>query len=175
MVQRFKFQVKIDQDFVEDDGDEESFYIGSWSGRNLNLVLEYTDYTVARSLISIYDDWVKGLAGEKKKQWVERVERMSHLNLSLSNIIFPVSLLLGIVAYPTAVMKLINDSPVRAIAFIMCAGLIASFLGRLIVYYLIRNASAFQTVTVLCFTNGDRDRSTRLQQAIKRKSVALRY
>lgn len=66
IVQRFKINAIIDQDLVEISDDGLPYFIKNMaSGDNIRVVIEYSDYAVARTLQATVDEWVESLKSRK--------------------------------------------------------------------------------------------------------------
>ena len=85
VAQRFKIEIVFDQDFIEDeDYDAPHFIRGMFIGRNIQYLIEYSDYAVSESLSATVENWISSLPKKEPtelRKFLQKSERFSKIYL----------------------------------------------------------------------------------------------
>lgn len=157
VVQRFKVNIRFDQDFPEDPNlDYPAFMRGIFFGKNVNVSIEYSDFSVSHSIQSTIDGWIDSLPTRKPNSFYKFLQK----NESAIQSYIPISLSFFTISIGAIAASRIENLPV-AIAI----GIFSLAFGRLIeamsfnlIVLFFRNASNLKPLTFLLVTTGDRDR-----------------
>jgi hypothetical protein len=163
IVQRFKVNIRIDQDFVEED--ERLYVIYPASGQNIRLQVEYSDYAVGRTLQVCIQDWVKSLESTKKRNLHRRLKsRIDSIML-----VVPYSFLIASI-WGLSQFRIESFSGLLkalAISVLMFA------IGRAAAVKLLSKLSNFEPLTFLLITAGDNARRDKIdKQRQRNRSMA---
>lgn len=177
IIQRFKLVLTIDQDFVEDNEyyGEDILYISKWTGGNISLVVEYSDYSVARTLISAFDDWVKSIPVRHSPQWLRIIDNNNEFILSFLQFMLVIPLVIGMLIGQDVGLFDFSSGPKAYIPKIMLATLISYLVGKLLSTALIRRITAFRPLTYIEITRGDIDRKVRVEKNISTSKRTMAY
>lgn len=166
IVQRFKVKLKIDQDFVEEDSDIPPHIRHYVTGRNIMLLVEYSDYAVGRSLQSCVQDWVTSLPCRKVNGFVKLLDKKSDALTAFTPYVFSASLLFGLSSVQV-------DSQVESTSFILFSlsiSILTLIFGKILIVEFFKNLAYIKPLTFINFTNGD---ATRKREISNTRSLKI--
>ncbi len=167
IVQRFKVIVKVDQDFIEESEGMPFFVRGIVSGKNILLVIEYSDYAVGRNLQVCVQDWVDNLPSKKIPKTLEFFEKqVEFLGVSFPYI-FVAACLFGLSKFGVSEVG-------NSYEFILKSLSIASLMyiiGRTLSVKFFDVISRTKPLTFIKITNGDMARSKKLEESRSKKKA----
>lgn len=157
IAQRFKINIRFDQDFPEDPNlDYPVFMRGIFYGKNVNVTIEYSDFSVSHSIQSVIDGWIDSLPRRKPNSFYKFLQK----NESSIQSYIPVLLSFFIIT-----MGAIAASKMDNLPSALSVGIFSIAFGRFIesitfslIHLFFRNASNLKPLTFLLVTSGDRDR-----------------
>ena len=163
IVQRFKVSVAMDQDFVEDPDNGVPYYISNMAtGRNIRLLVEYSDFAVGRNLQTTVNDWVQSLNTRRKGVVVRFFERRADFLNAYTGQLFAAASLIGLSRWS------LDNSSDMPYSFILLALGIATAMyvvGRALNVFFYRRLTQAKPLTLICLTNGDRARAEKMAQS----------
>lgn len=97
IAQRYRVRVTCDQDFVsEEDLDQEEYFFSTGEyTKNIMTNIEYTDFSVARSLQTMLDDWVTSIKNKDERKTYHRFSRFLNTYRARLPSLLAASVLLG--------------------------------------------------------------------------------
>lgn len=168
IVQRFKVNVVIDQDFVEEqDGGVPFILRAMTAGSNIRLKIEYSDHAVARNLQVVVQDWVESLEVTKVPYFYKSMESRSEFLNAFVPYFFVAASLYGLsrYSYPaeteSAVSKLLIALSITTLMFIV---------GRFLIGQLYTQMQIAKPLTFISLTAGDRSRREKFRKKQSRKA-----
>ena len=166
IAQRFRVVVKIDQDIVEEDTDGVPFFMkGMIYGRNIRLIVEYSDYAIGRTLQVCVQDWIKTLPYQKVPKIINTLESKSDFFGMCVPLLFLSASLLGMSKFK---VEWINNSANSILKSISISILMYIF-GRFLISRFYRQLSMGKPITFIKITNGDIDRYRTVSRSRKAK------
>lgn len=156
IVQRFKISILMDQDFLDEDSSIPFFLRNSFSGNNIILNIEYSDYAVARNLQGAVRDWVKSLRQKSKPKYLTWLDKHSDLIATVAPRLLVISSLAGAAASWSS--EISQQISTRYILGSLSFSVLAYAIGHFLIISAYRELAFARPMTHLLFTRGDGDR-----------------
>ena len=163
VAQRFKIDIKIDQDFIDkDDFNAPSFIRGMFIGRNIEFSIEYSDFSVSEAIYAIVDGWVRSLPKKDISDFnimFLKIERYIRQYLPMfCRIAVYVAGIIGV--SKTSSMK---DGFILTITSIALSSLMFA-ISQILIDSFYSSLSLSRPMTNVCLTAGDIDRKSLVEK-----------
>lgn len=131
--------------------------INLFSSETVEIKIDYVDYTVARNIIAMLDDWLDGLAGEKSSGVLIAVQKRSHLIPIFTKYTTMFLLVIGLLQYSQTLFSEIDTfhefgQVLGASAFLAYIFISA---GKAIGKYIENSIDSIDNVSYIKLTRGD--------------------
>lgn len=168
VVQRFKVNISIDQDFVEENDQNLPDFVRSvMSGNNIGLSIDYSDYAVARALQGAVRDWVSSLSQRKKPAWISFVDRSSDFIVAMLPRFMATSVFIGAALH----VKSVPVSTIHNYLFsVLSLAAVMYISGAILAVQFFRQLSVLRPLSFLLITKGDKDRKRSLDAKSSKKT-----
>lgn len=171
--QKFKVFIILDQDFFADpDPEQPGFFPDGVAGKNILSIVEYSDYSISRSLQSVVDEWVSTLEKREVPPILKALPRVIRwFNGSIPA--FAASLVaIPFIRYadPADVGELANLIFIAAMLMFFSFASIKTFVG-----WSLGVIAKVQPTTFLLVTTGDHGRKTSIEKANLKRSAIFAF
>ena len=159
IAQRYKLHILLDQEFIESDDLSVPYFIrGIVFGKNINVNIEYTDYAVYQSLISVIDGWISTLPKKDPSSLTKFLLKRESFFRNFSDIIVRfLGLIAGVVAFFN-IDEISNPKSSSLILFFIAIAFTSYGIIGFLIDGFYKSISKINPATFILITDGDKDR-----------------